>query len=167
MTLTLLFSENTTGDFVFMLVTNFFQNLQQRSTIDNKAMDDFGMKNGASILAGNMSMKFIKEISEFLYDLITDTSSSQHHKSRTRSNSIRSSEVMDYEDQTRLLEATNRSRTRNMAVVQSHKTRLNTASLARQNDAVLTGMSRRRANFTVKRTLVRSDRRRYRSYGVA
>ncbi|VDM52287.1 unnamed protein product [Angiostrongylus costaricensis] len=143
------------------------QNLQQRSAIDKKAVDNFGMKNGASILAGNMSIEFIKEISEYLYDLITDTSSSQRHKSRTRSNSIRSSEVMDYEDQTRFLEAMNRSRSLSMAVVHSHRTRLNTASIARQNDAVLTGMSRRRANFTGKRILVRSDRRRYRLYGIA
>ncbi|KAJ1349273.1 hypothetical protein KIN20_004757 [Parelaphostrongylus tenuis] len=67
------------------------QSLQQRSNMDEKAGDGFGSKNDASIFAGNMSTSFIKEISDYLYDLLTDKTPSQRRKSLRRSNSPRRS----------------------------------------------------------------------------
>ncbi|KAL6741639.1 hypothetical protein Aduo_014873 [Ancylostoma duodenale] len=91
--------------------------------IDAKASESAGFKNGASIFAGNMSREFLKEMSDYIYGLITGKLSTRAH--RTRSRTLRrgrqSNEVLDYEDDVRARDAEERrmAQHRSLAVVQA------------------------------------------------
>ncbi|EYC12602.1 hypothetical protein Y032_0046g1319 [Ancylostoma ceylanicum] len=117
--------------------------------IDAKASESAGFKNGASIFAGNMSREFLKEMSDYIYGLITGKLSTRPH--RTRSRALRrgghSTEVLDYEDDVRARDAEERrlAQHRSLAVVQA-PTR--TAIPLRTRSRPWVGVSRRKPTST-------------------